>query len=153
MTQCATDNNTARALCGWSPPALPADTALKRAVDRFVPFTGGPVIVFYLTVTAILLVAGFLPVRSQLALDGLAALAGGAWCAANFWRCRHAHCIVNAAGWLALSVFTFGEALAGRSYIHGDEQLVFIAVLLIAIAFELVWSAARGTNALVSQQG
>src|SRR5215467_12048244 len=63
MTQCATDNNTARALCGWSPPALPADTALKRAVDRFVPFTGGPVIVFYLTVTAILLVAGFLPVR------------------------------------------------------------------------------------------
>lgn len=139
-----------RALCGWSPSDLPADSALKRVVDRFVPRTGLPVILFYLTVTATLVVAGLLPARAQLAMDGLAAFVGGAWCAANFWRCRHAHCIVTAAGWLGLSVLALGEAAAGRSYIHGDEQLVLIAILLLAVGFELVWTAARGTNALVT---
>lgn len=149
--ECATTQN-ARALCGWSPADLPADTALKRTVDRIVPRTGVPVIAFYLAVTGMLLVAGFLPLRPALALDGFAFLAGGAWCAANFWRCRHAHCVVNGVGWLALSVFTFAEAVAGRSFIWGDEQLVFVAVLLLAVGFELVWSAKRGTNALVMQQ-
>ncbi len=143
---CTTSN--ARALCGWSPADLPADTPLKRLVDRYMPRTGLPVIAFYLTIIGMLLVAGFLPRRPQLGLDALTFLAAGGWCAANFWRCRHAHCLVDGAGWLALSIFTFGEAALGRTYNWGDEQLVFIAVLLLSIAFELVWSARRGTNAL-----
>lgn len=148
-----TTTTSVRALCGWSPADLPADTPLKRLVDRFVPRTGLPVILFYLTVACMLPVAGLLPVRSALALDGLAFLAGGAWCAANFWRCRHAHCVVNAVGWLGLSIFAFYESALGRSLIWGDEQLVFIFILLLAVGFELVWSARRGTNALVMQKG
>jgi hypothetical protein len=31
---------------GWSPPPLPADTQLKRLVDRFLPRGGLPVVVF-----------------------------------------------------------------------------------------------------------
>ena len=147
-----TTTNAARALCGWSPADLPADTPLKRLVDRFMPRTGVPVILFYLTVAGMLFVAGLLPVRPELALDGLAFLAGGAWCAANFWRCRHAHCVVNAVGWLGLSIFAFYEAALGRSFIWGDEQLVFVSILLLAVGFELVWSARRGTNALVMQK-
>lgn len=147
--QCAT---TSRALCGWSPADLPADNAVTPAVDRFVPRTGVPVIAFYLAVTGMLLVAGVLPVRSALALDGFAFLAGGAWCALNFWRCRHAHCVVTGAGWLGMSLFTLGEAVFGRSIIWGDEQLVFVAVLGIAVVFELIWSASRGTNSLAVRQ-
>ncbi len=142
-----------RALCGWSPASLPADTPLKRAVDRYLPLTGVPSIAFFLTVAGMLLVAGLLPRRPQLALDAITFLAGGGWCALNFWRCRHAHCLVDGVGWLALSVFTFGEAIAGRSFIHGDEQLIFLAVLLLSVMFELVWSATRGTNALVRRVG
>lgn len=141
-----------RALCGWSPPPLPADTPLKRWIDRLVPRTGAPVILYYCAVAAMLMLAGHLPERAQLALDGFAALAGGGWCAANFWRCRHAHCLVNAVGWLGLSTLAFAEAGLGRSLIWGDEQLVFLAVLALALAFELTWSSVRGTNALVVQQ-
>ena len=147
-----TTNTSARALCGWSPADLPADTSLKRLVDRFLPRTGMPVILFYVTVAAMLPVAGLLPARPELGLDGLAFLAGGTWCAANFWRCRHAHCVVNGVGWLGLSMFAFYEAALGRSLIWGTEQLVFISILLLAVGFELVWSASRGTNALVMQK-
>lgn len=36
-----------RASKGWSPPPLPADTQLKRLVDRFLPRAGLPVVVFF----------------------------------------------------------------------------------------------------------
>ena len=72
-----------------------------------------------------LLLAALLPTRGELALHGLAALVAGAWCSANVWRGRQAHRLVSGLGWLALSVFTLGEAsLAGRSLVGGDEQLV-----------------------------
>ena len=31
----------------WSPPSLPADTRLKRLVDRFLPWAGLPVILYF----------------------------------------------------------------------------------------------------------
>ena len=82
-------------------------------------------------------------------MNGLAALAGGVRCSANFWRCRHAHCVVNGVGWLGLSVFAFGETLLGYSLIQGNEQLVFLGVLVFALGFEVTWYLLRGTNAAV----
>jgi hypothetical protein len=44
-------------------------------------------------VIALLVTAPNLPLRGELAMDGLAALAAGAWCGLNFWRCRLARCL------------------------------------------------------------
>jgi hypothetical protein len=103
-------------------------------------------------VVALLNVAPLLPVRGELAVDGLAALTGGGWCLLNFWRCRHAHCLATGPGWLALSLFAFAEAGLGRSLIAGDEQLVFLGILAAALLFEAAWWLARRTNAVPPRQ-
>jgi len=139
------------ALWGWSPPRLPADTPAKQVVDRVLPSTGFPALAYFAAVVVLLNLAPHLPTRGELALDGLAALAGGGWCAANFWRCRHAHCLITGTGWLALSGFAFVEAIMGRSVIGGNEQIVFLAVLAAGIAFEVAWRIARGTNAVTAR--
>lgn len=139
-----------RALCGWSPPPSPADTWLKRAIDRHVPRTGIPVILYFAAVVGLLSLAPLLPTAADLAVDAVAAAAGAAWCALNFWRCRHAHCLIDAAGWSVLAVFDTAEAVAGRSYIHGDEQLVFLGVLAAGLVFEAGWFLVRGSNAVVA---
>ena len=148
MTGTQVRDESKRALFGWSPPDLPADTALKRRADRLLPRTGWAAVLYCAAVIGLLNLAPHLPERGNLAVDGLAALAGGAWCALNFWRCRHAHCVVSSTGWLLLSVLAFTEAGLGRSLIGGDEQLVFLAVLAAAVAFEVVWRCARGTGAV-----
>jgi hypothetical protein len=137
-----------RALWGWSPPDLPADSGLKRRMDRLLPRTGVPALLYYAAVVALLNLAPHLPERAGLATDGLAALAAAAWCAVNFWRCRHAHCAVTSPGWLALSVLAFTGAAVGHSLIGGYEQPVFLAVLAIAVAFEVAWHLARRTNSV-----
>jgi hypothetical protein len=136
------------ALFGWSPPDLPADTALKRRADRLLPRTGIPAALYCAAVVGLLFLAPNLPERVNLAVDGLAALAAGAWCGVNLWRCRHAHCVVTSTGWLALSVVAFAGAALGHSLIGGYEQPVFLAVLAASVLFEYGWSRARGTNAL-----
>jgi hypothetical protein len=136
---------------GWSPSALPADTELKRRVDRILPRSGPPVVIFFAAVIALLNVGLILPTRLDLAATGVASLAAGSWCSANFWRCRHAHCMITGAGWLALAGFAFLEAALGRSLIHGDEGLVFLAVLGAGLLFECVWYWTHGTNAVSSR--
>ncbi len=136
------------ALWGWSPPPLPADTEGKRRVDRVLPRSGLTVVLFFAAVVALLNVGLFLPARADLAATGLASLAAGSWCALNFWRSRHAHCAVTGAGWLALAAFAFVEAGLGHSLIHGDEGLVFLAVLGVGLLFEGAWYVARRTNAI-----
>lgn len=136
-----------RAVCGWSPQPLPADTALKRRVDR-VLVGNVAAIVMVIVVVALLNLAPHLPTRAGLVVDGLAALVGGGWCSLNFWRCRHAHCLVTGVGWLALSVFVFVEAGIGRSSIGGNEQPVFLAILAAALIFEITWYLARHTHAI-----
>ncbi len=139
-----------RALFGWSPPTLPADTPLKRRVDALMPRTGVALIAFYTAVIALLNIGLVLPLprRLDLCAIGLASLAAGGWCAVNFWRCRHAHCAVTGPGLLALALFTFVEAGLGHSLIHGDEALLFLAVLAVGLAWEAAWYAARRTHAV-----
>ena len=138
-----------RVLCGWSPASLPADTSLNRAADtsRVGNVAAAGVLV---VVIGLLNVAPHLPLRPNLAVDGLAALVGGGWCTLNFWRCRHAHCLISGPGWLALAVFAFVEAGVGHSMIGGNEQPFFLAVLGVALAFEAVWYLRHHTNAVTS---
>src|ERR1039457_2663312 len=137
-----------RALWGGSPPARPAATSLERLVDRIQPRTGVSCALYIVAVIALLSIAPHLPVRAGLAVDGLAALAAGSWCALNFWRCRQAHCVVNGVGWLGLALLAFVGAGLGHSVIGGYDQSVFLGVLVAALAFEGVWCAVRGTNAV-----
>jgi len=148
MTGTQVQDENRRALFGWSPPDLPADTAVKRRVDRLLPRTGAAAVLFYAAVIALLNIAPKLPERGDLAVVGLAAMAGAAWCGLNFWRCRHAHCIVTSAGWAALGVLAFTGAGLGRSLIGGDEQPVFLAVLGAGVLFEAAWRLARGSNSI-----
>jgi hypothetical protein len=138
-----------RALWGWSPPDLPADTALKRTVDRALPRSGLGFILYWVLVFALeYSLAPHLAVRERMGVEGVAALLAGAWCGLNFWRCRHAHCAFSGAGWLALGALGFVGAGIGRSLVGGYDQLVFIGVLVTALAFEGLWYRARGTNAV-----
>src|SRR5262249_11801964 len=123
------------ALGGWSPPDLPADTPLKRRIDRLVPRSGLSAAACFVAVVGLFSLAPHLPVRADLAADGLAALAGGAWCGLNFWRCRHAHCAVTGGGWLALGALAFGGAALGHRLIRRSEQPVFLAVLAAPLGF------------------
>jgi hypothetical protein len=138
------------ALFGWSPPLRPADTALKRRADRFLPSSGLPLIIFFAAVIALLNVGLVLPARLDLVAVGLAAGAAGSWCTVHYWRTRQAHCVITGAGWLALAALSFAEAGLGRSLIHGDEGLGFLAVLAAGLAFEATWYALHGTNAVAS---
>src|SRR5262245_12153596 len=142
-----------RALFGWSPPASPADTALKRRVDAIMPRTGLPLVIFYAAVIVLLNVGLVLPRRLDLVAIGVASLAAGAWCTVNFWRCRHAHCLITGPGWLALAGFAFVEAGLGRSLIHGDEGLIFLGVLAAGLLWECGWQVAYGTRAIAPRSG
>lgn len=138
---------------GWSPPDLPADTALKRMVDRIRFRHCWSAAAYIAAIAGLLSLAPHLPIRAGLAADGLAALAAGGHCGLNFWRCRHAHCLVTATGWLTLSVLAFAGAWLGHSVIGGYEQPVFLAVLAAALAFEGPWYLARGTNSITRSPG
>ena len=148
MTGTHVRDESKRALFGWSPPDLPADTALKRRADRLLPRTGWAAALYCVAVIALLNLAPQLPERGNLAVDGLAALAAAAWCGLNFWRCRHAHCLVTSTGWAALSLLAFTGAVLGRSLIGGYEQPVFPIVLAVAVVFEVAWRLARGSSAI-----
>lgn len=140
-----------RALWGWSPADLPANTSWKRRVDRYLPRTGVGVALYFLTIAVAMNASAMLPRRAELVVIGLSAAAAGAWCALNYWRCRHAHCLAGGVAWPALGAFCFVEAGLGRTLIAGDEGLVFVAILVAAIALEAAWSCARGSNAIGSR--
>jgi hypothetical protein len=136
------------ALWGWSPPDLPAGD-LARTVDRVVPRSGiGFVLYWAVVFTLEYGVAPHLPVRGRLVVEAVAALAAGVWCGVNFWRCRHAHCLVSGPGWLLLSALGIGGAIVGHSVLGGFDQVAFFAVLVVAVVFEAAWRWAQGTNAV-----
>ena len=133
-----------------APPVIVVDDPLKQHyVDRILPRSGPSVVVYFAVVLGLLNLAPHLPMRADLAVNGLAALAGGTWCVVNFWRCRRAHCVVSGAGWLGLALLSFVEAGLGHSLIGRHETLVFFGVLVVALAFEAAWYLARHTNSVV----
>jgi len=140
------------ALACWSPADLPADTRTKRLVDRVVPRTGAGAFTFFVAVAVMVSVAGRIPDRPGLVVVASASGLAGAWCITNFWRCRQAHCVVTGVGWLALAAVAGFETGYGQSVIGGDEDLVFLVILAIALAFEFGVYVTRGTNALTRQQ-
>src|SRR5207247_1266712 len=131
-----------------SPPGLPADTPAKRRVDRFLPRTGWPAVIYFAAVTGLLGLAQILPAPAYLVVDAAAFLAGGSWCALNFWRCRQAHCLLTGTGWLLLALLAAAEAGLGHSLIGGDEQLVFLAILAIGLGFDAIWYLVHRHNAV-----
>jgi hypothetical protein len=138
-----------QAMWGWSPPDIPADTALKRGVDRVLPRTGFGFFIYWAVVFALeFSLAPHLPARGRLSVEGAAALLGAAWCGLNFWRCRHAHCAVSALGWSALGGLGLLGAAIGHSLIGGYDQLVFLGVLVLALVFEALWYRVHRTNAI-----
>jgi hypothetical protein len=118
-----------------------------------LPRAGLPAAGYFAAVVSLLGLARALPSPAYLIVDAVAALAGGSWCALNFWRRRHAHCLITGIGWLALALFAFAEAGIGHSLIGGDEQLVLVAVLAIGLIFEGIWYLAHRTNAVTPGPG
>jgi hypothetical protein len=136
-----------RALCGWSPPSLAADTDLKRRAD-LIRLGNVAAIGIVVVVVGLLNLAAHLSEQPALVVDGLAGLAAGGWCSLNFWRCRHAHCLITGPGWLAFGLFVLVEASLGHSLIGGYEQPVFMGILGAAVIFEVGWYAVHRTNAI-----
>ena len=63
------------AMSGWPPPPLPADTELKRRVDRMLPRSGLSFVIFFAIVIALLNVRLVLSGRLDLVAVGVAGLA------------------------------------------------------------------------------
>ena len=129
------------------PPRLPADTRGKRLADRVLP-TGAGQWIFFAAVAVGISAAPHLPTRGGLVLDVVVTFAASGWCLVNVWRFREAHCVVNGYGWAALGLLEVVELALGRSVIRGDEGLIFVAILAVALCFECVWQGRSGTNAL-----
>lgn len=140
-----------RALWGWSPADLPANTLWKRRVDRYLPRTGVGVALYFLAIAVAMNASALLPRRAELVVIGISVLAASAWCGLNYWRCRHVHCLVGGVAWPPLAALCFVEAGLGRTLIAGNEGLVFLGILVAAIALEAIWSSARGSNAIGSR--
>ena len=109
--------------------------------------------IYFGAVVGLLVLATALPTRWELAVDTLASLMVGSWCAFNFWRCRHAHCLVTGAGWLILGGFSLVEVGIGRSVVGGYEEAAFYGILAAGILFEWLWVRAYGTHALTRLSG
>lgn len=133
-------------LLACEPPTLPANTAAKRLADRLLPRDGWQQCLYFAVVIALWVLSSNLTGRPGLAAAAAAAFAAGAWCIVNFWRCRHAHCIVTGAGWLLLAGFTSAETLHGASLISGFEGVAFLGVLVVGMLFEFGCYAASGTS-------
>jgi hypothetical protein len=132
-----------------APPANPAHTTVERALDRYVALTAP-----FLQGCLVFVVVGAVAFASfQLGpIAGLALIAGylsvhGTYCLANFFRCREAHCIVTGVGWSVLALVAVGGVLAERD-IRRAVWDAFLAVTIVGFAFEFVWTAVRGSNAL-----
>lgn len=135
---------------GGSPPNLPEGNPAKRFTDRLLP-RGIWLCLSFVAIAFGVTAATQLPGRPGLALGAVITLAASAYCLSNFRRCRAAHCIVSGAGWAALTLFEFIEIAVGRSLIHREEGLAFLAILVAAVCFEALWRAAYGTNAVTSK--
>jgi hypothetical protein len=132
-----------------APPAAPPRNALERALDRYTDLTA-PLFrgCYAFTVAGVsFLASALLGQRGGLWLAGGYFLALGAYCLANFARCREAHCIVTGIGWSALAGVSVWGALAGRA-LRGTAWAAFLLIAVAGHLFEAFWTAAHGSNEL-----
>ena len=130
-----------------SPPTPSAESRMQRLADRALP-RGRAQWIFFAVVGVVVAFAPNLPFRAAMAAGALATTAASAWCLVNFWRCREAHCIVSGVGWGLLIVVESVELAIGRTLTFGSDGLIFLAILVIALAFEVWWRWRHGTNAV-----
>lgn len=116
-------------------------------IDPILP-TGAWRCAFFIAIAVGISAAGQLPTTPGLALGAATTLVASSYCLLNFWRCRQAHCIISGTGWAALGLFATAETALGHSLIHRNEGAAFVAILVIAVAFEAFWRTGHGTNAL-----
>ncbi|HZV52605.1 MAG TPA: hypothetical protein VFD49_22940 [Candidatus Dormibacteraeota bacterium] len=132
-----------------APPATPPRNRFEHLLDRYVdiaaPFIRG--CSAFVTVAVVAAVSFALGSTGGLLLESGFFLAAGAYCLANFLRCREAHCVVTGLGWSALALAGLGGVLAGRD-LRSREWIAFLLVALLGHLFEAVWRGVRGTNAL-----
>ena len=74
--------------------------------------------------------------------------AASSYCIVNFVRCREAHCVVTGVSWAALVALELVELALGRSLTRGNEQAVFLTILVAGYCFEFFWRRRYGTNAI-----
>lgn len=152
MTQRRVDSWWAQWTCvgGTCAPAAPAplnrfERLLDAYTDMTAPFLRGCFV--FLTVAVAVVVTSALGMVGGLLVEGAFFMVAGAYCLANFARCREAHCIVTGIGWSALGLAGFGAVLAGRD-IRSGEWVAFLVIALIGHGFEAAWRAGHGSNAL-----
>jgi hypothetical protein len=109
---------------------------------------GGAACAFFVAVAVLMGLASRLPLRADLTVAGIAIGAAGAWCSVNFWRCRHAHCVVTGADWLMLAGIDLAGAVLGLNPLGGFGGVAFLAVLATGVLFELGWSLRTGSHAI-----
>lgn len=133
-------------LLACEPPTLSADSAAKRLADRLLPRDGWQQCLYFAGVIALWVLSLNLTGRPALAAAAAASFAAGAWCIVNFWRCRHAHCLVTGAGWLLLAGFAAAETVLGAGLISGFESVAFLGVLGAGMLFEFGCYVTSGTS-------
>lgn len=132
------------------PPSLPATTRWHRLADRFlggVQVIGGTMGVLAVALGASL-VASLLPDDIGIWIGVAVYLAVGLYCSVNFWRCREAHCVITGVGFTVLGLGLLAEALGAHTVIGAYNGPIALGVLAVALAFEAVWRARYGTNAV-----
>ncbi len=135
-----------------APPAAPPRNGLERALDAFTRLTSLLLRGCWAIVLAVALGA------ASIHLGGVAGLwlaavyfaVYGAYCMANFARCREAHCSITGPGWFALGITAAVSAAVGADDLSA-LWAAFVAIAVLGHGIEAIWRAARGTNRLSRQ--
>lgn len=131
-----------------APAAAVARNAWEPTLDRYVGFTA----LVLRGCWAIPLALGVFFVSRTIGtgglyLSGLYFAVYGAYCLANFARCREAHCIITGLGWACLAIVAPVAAATQHDWLNQIWN-AFVIVFIVGHGFELIWAATHHTHAL-----
>jgi hypothetical protein len=119
----------------------------RRGVEPAVRGTAGVVVT-----VAFFAAAAVVGGRGGVAIASAWVAVAGAYCLANFWHCREAHCAVTGPGWALAAALGFAAALApgaGLSWYRVNvETMMFVVILAAGYGLEYVVAARTGRRAL-----
>jgi len=132
-----------------APPASPATSAFERTLDAYTSLTAPYVrgCWVFLTVAVVVAAGSLLGAVLGLVVQSAFFMVIGAYCLANFARCREAHCIVTGVGWAALAVAGVTAAVMGRD-VRTAAWIAFLVIFVLGHGFEAIWKSVHGSNAL-----